>query len=92
VTFSRIQNRNLHLTIPKYYFQVNFCVAQRACEQCKDDWSADNPCASCGQREYIFEGEDTLDKFCEWLFCEEHKDCTVSFFCIILRRSNVKRR
>ena len=34
-------------------------------------------CDHCGQREYIFRGESTLDDFCLWLFSEENYDSTV---------------
>lgn len=39
----------------------NLCVAHKTCD-----------CELCGQREYIFSGENTLNAFCEWLFSEEN--------------------
>ncbi|XP_071503405.1 uncharacterized protein [Diadema antillarum] len=37
-----------------------------------------NVCTTCGIREHIFKGDDTLDKFCEWLFGteEDHEGVT----------------
>jgi hypothetical protein len=62
-----------------WHWQVNYCVAQKACDQCKDGWSVDVLCGDCGEdRELIFEGEDTLDEFCRWLFQEKHKHYVVS--------------
>ena len=31
----------------------------------------------CGQREYILAGENSLNAFCEWLFCEKNYNATV---------------
>ena len=31
-------------------------------------------CDNCQKREFIFEGDDTLDKFCTWLF-QKHNKC-----------------
>ena len=47
------------------------------CEECtkpKDGEDAEGPCPdTCGFRQVIFEGDDTTQKFCQWLFSEEHK-------------------
>ena len=33
-------------------------------------------CENCQDREFIFEGEDTLEKFCTWLFKKRNKGYT----------------
>ena len=49
------------------------------CALC-DKWSDDSthfdntPCIHCGQREVIFRGEKTVDRFCSWLFSHQHRD------------------
>ena len=57
----------------------NFCVAQRACDQCIRG-SSTEPCPHCdilpGNRQVIFRGESTLDTFCTWLFQPLHKGAT----------------
>lgn len=59
--------------------KVNFCVAQRVCDLCKDCWKPDDNCSICGQREFIFAGEMALNDFCTWLFRVEHQGFTVCF-------------
>ena len=51
------------------------------CELCnkfdkKKEWER-NPCEGCGNRQVIFKGTETKEKFCKWLINEQHKDCTV---------------
>lgn len=57
----------------------NFCVAQRACEACIRQ-SVKTPCLCCdqvpGPREVIFQGDETLSQFCEWLFDPIHVGTT----------------
>jgi hypothetical protein len=49
----------------------NFCVAQRACDYCMH-LPINDDCPTCsllpGGRETVFKGDETLPKFCEWLF------------------------
>ena len=52
----------------------NLCVAQKVCTLCMDKTHV---CELCGQREYIFAGENSLNDFCEWLFSEENYNVTV---------------
>ena len=35
------------------------------------------PCSGCGKRQISFQGDETKQKFCEWLFSEYHRDFTV---------------
>ena len=37
----------------------------------------DKACEECGKREYIFDGNDTADQFCEWLFSDKNNGATV---------------
>ena len=37
----------------------------------------DKPCVTCGNREIIFKGANTVDQFGNWLFSEQHKGATV---------------
>ena len=45
-----------------------------------DKWNDDGthfdhpPCIDCGQREVVFRGENTVEKFCSWLFSHQHRD------------------
>ena len=59
--------------------QVNFCVAQRACDYCID-LPSDEYCPGCstlpGGREVIFEGTDTLSRFCAWILGDDNKGVT----------------
>ena len=34
------------------------------------------PCIGCGKRQVTFKGVETQNKFCEWLFAEDHKNFT----------------
>ena len=55
-------------------FVPYFCVLERVCKHCKeilferdDDGYVKNvPC--CGQGQFVFEGDDTIDAFCEFIF------------------------
>ncbi len=57
-----------------YEHMPNLCVAQKLCTVCMDKEMA---CDSCGQRERVFAGDNTLDEFCQWLFSEENYNTTV---------------
>jgi hypothetical protein len=50
------------------------------CEECslsEDDERWFPPCpGTCGLRQVIFSGPDTLDEFGRWLFCMNHRYCT----------------
>ena len=45
------------------------------CKLCQDKKKA--PCEGCGQREVVFKGEDTNQKFCSWLFHKQHKSFVI---------------
>ena len=32
------------------------------------------PCTQCGQREVVFKGKKTVERFCSWLFLHQHRD------------------
>ena len=57
-----------------YEHMPNFCVVQKVCTLCMDK---EDECEDCGQREYIFSGNNTLNNFCHWLFSEGNYDSTV---------------
>ena len=42
----------------------------------KEDTFTCLPCDTCGFREVVFEGDDTLQHFGEWLFQDQHKNVT----------------
>ena len=46
------------------------------CKKWNDDGTHFNhpPCTQCGQREVVFRGEKTVERFCSWLFSHQHKD------------------
>ena len=46
------------------------------CDKWNDDGTHfDCPlCIDCGQREVVFRGEKTVEKFCSWLFSHQHRD------------------
>ncbi|KAJ8019801.1 putative DNA polymerase [Holothuria leucospilota] len=45
----------------------NFCVVHRVCDNCVMENDIQNNCDSCGQREFIFKGEETLSSLCHLL-------------------------
>lgn len=47
--------------------EVNLCVAQQACDKCRDDSNIDTACVMCGKREHIFWGVDIVASFMEYL-------------------------
>ena len=47
------------------------------CEDCKKKKENQPLCDSCGHREIIFSGENTVDKFCQWMFTKDHQGCRV---------------
>ena len=57
----------------------NYCIAHRACDLCIDK-PLDFHCSTCSKfeegREVFFQGEETLSKFCNWLFSKQHKGIT----------------
>jgi len=52
----------------RYKHMVNFCVAQVTCDDCSENWTPQSYCSSCGNKELVFSGDETLDQFCKWLF------------------------
>ena len=52
-----------------------YCVAHRVCDVCINT-PINEHCENCQDREFIFEGEDTLEKFCTWLFKKRNKGYT----------------
>ena len=57
-----------------YEHTPNLCVAHKVCTSCMDKIEE---CEDCGPREHVFNGESTLNDFCEWLFSEANYDSTV---------------
>ncbi|XP_052806406.1 uncharacterized protein LOC128235642 [Mya arenaria] len=57
-----------------YEHKPNLCVAQKVCTLCMN---TEESCESCGQRERVFRGEQTVFDFCQWLFSEENYNTTV---------------
>ena len=57
----------------------NYCIAHRACDLCINK-PLDFHCSTCSEfeegREVIFQGEETLSEFCNWLFSKQHKGIT----------------
>ena len=57
----------------------NYCIAHRACEICILE-PLDFHCTTCSTfaegREVVFQGENTLSEFCNWLFSNQHKGIT----------------
>ncbi|KAJ8039716.1 hypothetical protein HOLleu_13809 [Holothuria leucospilota] len=45
----------------------NFCAVHRVCDNCVMDNDIQNDCDTCGQREFIFKGEETLSSLCHLL-------------------------
>ena len=43
------------------------------CTQCLEGHTADCSDNKCGQREIIFAGDDTIVKFCNWVFTKQHQ-------------------
>ena len=53
-----------------------YCVAHRVCEMCIQIPINANCCNCKEEREFILEGEGTLEKFCMWLFKKRNKGYT----------------
>ncbi len=55
----------------------NLCIAQKVCNLCERDPVDDHhpTCNQCKDRQKIFEGENTADDFCRWLFGGSNKGC-----------------
>ena len=57
--------------------KCEFCGSRcYVCNKKKGDDFERNACVTCGYRQVIFRGEDTKDKFCDWLFSKNHTDFT----------------
>ncbi|MCP4115286.1 MAG: hypothetical protein GY737_07720, partial [Desulfobacteraceae bacterium] len=74
-----------------YGHDVKLAGAQKASDQCKDNWNRDEKnCPSCGEHQKVFRGDNCLPDFCAWLFSEQHKGAVVlahygkGFDCIFL--------
>ena len=46
------------------------------CDICSDNLYRE-PCNTCGLREVVFRGPDTVNLFCKWLFSDQHQNVTV---------------
>jgi len=69
--------QNCHkATCGAYEHRPNLCVAQKVCTECMATDTGED-CEQCGQKEYIFRGENTLEDFCTWLFSEDNYQSTV---------------
>ena len=56
----------------------NLCIVHKVCSLCMDTMVTDtSECEHCGKNELIFDGLDTLDEFCRWLFSEDNYKATV---------------
>lgn len=60
-------------TCGSYEHKPNLCVVLKVCTLCMDT----NECETCGQRNHVFRGDNTLQAFCQWLFSEENFNSTV---------------
>ncbi|WAQ98918.1 LOW QUALITY PROTEIN: hypothetical protein MAR_023291 [Mya arenaria] len=56
----------------------NLCVAHRVCDVClHSPVTSESSCKTCGKNERIFQGLETTEGFCKWLFSEENVGATV---------------
>jgi hypothetical protein len=56
----------------------NLCVAQKVCGLCLQyPVTPKSTCRACGKNEQVFQGMETTDNFCKWLFSEENASATV---------------
>ena len=60
--------------------KCNFCGSR--CQKCqkwnrKENQFEKYPCEGCGNRQVIFQGEGTVNRFCAWLISEQHCGVTV---------------
>ncbi|MCP4051778.1 MAG: hypothetical protein GY739_01730 [Mesoflavibacter sp.] len=53
--------------------EPNYLVAQTVCDKCEENWKADGWCSNCGDHEIVFEGDDCVENFCNWLFTDHFK-------------------
>ncbi|WAR09982.1 ZN358-like protein [Mya arenaria] len=60
-----------------FQHRPNLCVAQKVCGSCVEyPITSESFCRVCGKNERVFQGIDTTDKFCKWLFSEENTGAT----------------
>ena len=56
----------------------NLCVVHKVCEVCLNrPVTPESFCKSCHKNERVFQGFETTEKFCQWLFSEENSGATV---------------
>ncbi len=56
----------------------NMCVVHKVCQSCLDTpVTATSWCKTCGKNAQTFQGNDTCNTFCKWLFSEENAGATV---------------
>src|SRR6185312_8059707 len=57
--------------------QVNYIVSKQRCLSCIDDETSDT-CVACDERKHVFEGENSLDEFCKYVFSWKKKKFNVT--------------
>lgn len=61
-----------------YQHRPNLCVVHKVCELClHKPVTSESCCESCGKNKRVFQGLETTNKFCTWLFSEENVGATV---------------
>ena len=70
-----------HCEMETFSADAQCVVCGTRCDKCgnvtKEGEFKSAPCDSCGNRQTIFQGENTLKSFGEWLFTRQHRDTTV---------------
>ena len=60
---------------------LNLCVIQLCCDAYGDENNLNNLCSFCGVRQHIYEGDDSLSKFLEFIIRFKRKSFK-NFICI----------
>ena len=64
-------------TCGSFEHHPNLCVAQKVCSKCmQSDVSQTSTCVDCGSNQMMFDGSNTVDTFCKWLFSKANKGAT----------------
>ncbi|XP_053378482.1 uncharacterized protein LOC128548112 [Mercenaria mercenaria] len=60
-------------------YRPNLCVVQKICTRCLDKYEIDDEskCNVCDSNQLVFDGENTSETFCKWLFHRRNYGATV---------------
>lgn len=61
-----------------YEHKPNLCVVHKVCLECLDqEVTQHSKCKICGKNDLVFNGKNTTNEFCQWLFSGDNNGATV---------------